>query len=160
MTTEETSEPGSGSGRPLHNRKLERPWIVRKLCRELALSNKTQTLLATEYGVAQSSMTEFKQRHADEINAIRDDASNEFAGLWIAEKQNRIKVYERQLDGIQHMLSTADPDQIPALLKVAQAGLKSVAEEMGQLTARVAVQADVTAKVQYVVEGLDPEDLK
>ncbi len=144
-------------------RKLSRPWIVRKLVRDIALSNKTERVLAEEYDCAPSSINEFKQRHASEINAVREDAENEFAGLWIADKQNRIKVYEEQIEHITDRIEEGRLGKLAedeaALLRLVQSGLKSVAEEMGQLTARVAVQGEVGARVTHEVVGLDPKDL-
>lgn len=153
-STSEARPPGT------HNRKLSHPAIKLKLIRELALSGKTQRQLAEEYGVVESSMTEFKQRNADAVNAVREDAANEFAGIWIADKANRVMAYKEQVEFIQDRIEQGLEDDPVASLKVVQAGLKAVAEEMGQLTARVAVQADVTAKVNYRVEGVDTEALK
>jgi hypothetical protein len=142
-------------------RKLSKPWIRVKLIREIALSGKTERQLAEEYDCAPSSINEFKKRHAERINAVREDASNEFAGIWIADKAKRIETYMAQVEYIEGKIAdgTAGEDEA-ALLRLSQAGLKSVAEEMGQLTARVAVNADVAAKVNYEVVGVDTEALK
>ncbi len=143
-----------------HNRKLTHPAVKLKLIRELALSGKTQHQIAEEYGVVDSSITEFKQRNADAINQVRENAQDEFAGLWIADKANRIMAYQEQIDAIQRALQDGTVEDVTQLLKVQQAGLKSVAEEMGQLTARVAVQGEQTIKVEHRVLGIDTEALR
>ncbi len=139
--------------------KLSHPAVSLRLIREIALSGKPQVQLAAEYDVSESAITQFKQRNAEAINDVRDDAANEFAGLWSAKKVNRVRAYEQQLAFVAERIEQGLEDDPVAALKVAQAGLKAIAEEMGQLTARVAVQADVTAKVNYEVKGMNPEDL-
>ncbi len=138
--------------------KLSHPAVKLKLIRELALSGKTQRQLAEEYGVVESSMTEFKHRHAEAINDVRENASDEFAGLWIAKKQNRIQAYMDQVDFLAQRVEdgTEDPE---AAFKVAQSALKAVAEEMGQLTARVAVAGDVGARVTHELVGVNVEEV-
>lgn len=139
--------------------KLSHPAVSMRLIRELALTNKTQRQLAEEYGVVQSSICAFSERNADAINDVRENAEDEFAGLWVAKKQNRVAAYKEQIDYIADRIGEGLEDDPVAALKVAQAALKAVAEEMGQLTARVAVQADVQAKVRYEIVGVNPEDL-
>lgn len=140
--------------------KLSHPAVKLRLLRELALANKTQRQIAEEYDCAVSSVNEFMKRNAEAINDIRENAEDEFAGLWVAKKKNRIAAYEEQIAFLQERIDRGAEDDPQGALKVAQAALKMVAEEMGQLTARVAVQADVNARVQYVVEGVDTEALK
>lgn len=141
-------------------RKLSKPWIRLKLIREIALSGKTERQLAEEYGCAPSSINEFKKRHAERINAVREDASNEFAGMWAAEKRNRVEVLQGHVEHIGEMIENGDStEDTTALVKTVQAGLKQIAEEMGQLTARVAVQGEVGAKVTHEVVGVEIEEV-
>lgn len=139
--------------------KLSHPAVKYQLIRDLALSGSTQRALAEKYDCAVSSINEFQGRNAAAINAVRDDAANEFAGIWIAEKTKRVMAYKEQVDYLNDRIEELGVEDAMAAFKVAQAALKGAAEEMGQLTARVAVQADVNAKVQYEVKGVDTEAL-
>jgi hypothetical protein len=143
---EDDEEETGGSRR----RKLTQGHIVTKLCRELAVGEKSQVQLAEEYDVAQSSISTFKKRHAERIREIQQNLDNEFAGLWIAEKANRIAEYQADVEMIG---STTKAD----LLRVKATILKAVSEELGQLPARVNVT--VTNPVTYIVKGVDVDDL-
>lgn len=135
---------------PENRHKLSPGHIVNKLCRELAVAEKPQVQLSEEYGVSQSAISQFKARHKDRIEAIRNKLDDEFAGLWIAEKANRIAEYQADVEFIG---ATTKAD----LLRVKATILKAVSEELGQLPARVNVT--VTNPVTYVVKGVDPDDL-
>lgn len=130
--------------------KLERPWVRRALIVDLATSGKTQVELARKYGVANSSMTEFKQRHLDEIEEQRAAGLEEFAGIRIAEKSIRLATYEA-------LLATAveDGDQ-RAAIRI----LRNVAEEMGHLPQRIQMGGEVGVRTTYEIVGVDPEALK
>lgn len=145
----------SNGGGPLARKKqytLERGWVTRKLIIELARQEKTRTKLASEYGVTTASITTFAHRHRTEIDEVKADIENEFAGLWIAQKYARIAEYQADVDAIG---DTTDPD----LLKVKHTALKAVAEEMGQLPARVAVNVE-SKTVNYTINGIDPGQLR
>ena len=132
--------------------KLSRPWIKRQLCRDLAISELNQSQLAVKYDCVPSAITEFKKRNTAEINAIRDDLENEFAGLWAANKANRIKVLEDQLEHVANRIGSGAEDEA-GLLRVSQRAIMLIDEVLVHLTARIAVQADVTATVNYQVMG-------
>lgn len=136
-----------------------RPWVRHALQRELATGNQTQSALARKYGVSPSSITEFKQRHAEKIEAIRADAENEFAGLLIAEKANRLAVYERLLE---HAMGATDSDQgddegeaPPVDGKLAARVLRQIAEEMGHLPTRMQVSGELGTTTRYVISDAD-----
>lgn len=147
MDDSSIEEPETEETRP---RKLTQGHIVTKLCRELAVAEKSQVQLAEEYGVAQSSISTFKKRHQERIKQIQQNLDDEFAGLWIAEKANRIAEYQADVEMIG---TTSKAD----LLRVKATILKAVSEELGQLPARVNVT--VTNPVTYIVKGANPEDL-
>ena len=130
--------------------KLERPWVRHKLITELATSGKTQAQLAREYAVAESSMTEFKQRHLDDIEARRAAAGEEFAGVLIAEKATRLATYESLLAD-----AVAKGDERSAIRI-----LRNVAEEMGHLPQRIQMGGEVGVRTTYEIVGVDPEALK
>jgi transposase-like protein len=130
--------------------KLERDWVRRALIIDLATSGDTQVKLARKYGVANSSLTEFKQRHADEIAAEREAGLEEFAGILIADKANRLAIYEELLE-----VARAKGDERSALRI-----LRNVAEEMGHLPQRIQMGGEVGVRTSYEIVGVDPEALK
>lgn len=129
--------------------KLERGWAQARLIRDLATQEKTQVQLAAEYGVTQSSVSEFASRHADDIAGVRSRIEDEWAALWAADKFNRVAELQSDIEGLD---STADEK----LLRVKHAALRQIAEELGQLKTHV----EVGGKVTYVIEGIDPEVLR
>lgn len=154
-----------------HRRPLSRGHIKWKLIQELARQDKTQRALAREYDVAHSSITEFKQRHAAEIAEVRADLENEFAGLWIAQKTQRLAEYQTDAEEIGDARVQAivghDEDGEPitaekvdaALIRAKHAALRAAAEELGQIPAKVNITIDPVT-VRYEVVGVSPEDLK
>ena len=145
--------------------------VKRKLIRELALGALKQTQLADKYDVTPAAITLFKQRNADEINAIRADMDNEYAGLLIVQKAYRLGTLQTLLE----MALTPQP-KVSASGRVAYVTdpatgeermveeialdsatriLKQVAEEMGQLPTRVQLSGELTEHVTYKIEGPD-----
>jgi predicted transcriptional regulator len=126
--------------------KLEYPWNRNALIRDLAIGNQTQTQLAAEFGVSQSAICEFKQRHEDEIIEVTNDLANEYAGLRLAEKAERIATYT---DIIETALDTGET-------KNAIRALRNIAEELGHLKLNIAADVNTT---RYVIETPDGTDL-
>lgn len=131
---------------------LERGWVKYKLIRELAQGIKSQAKLAEEYGVNVGSIAKFKTRHQTEIDETAAGFEDEFAALWVAQKAQRLAELQSDIDAID---SDADPDR----LKIKHAALKQVAEELGQLPSRMAVNVN-TAPVTYKIEGVDMDKLR
>lgn len=147
--------------------KLERPWIRRELIVKLAHSGKTQRALAEEYGVAQSSIFEFAQRHRAEVEQVRADKENEFAGIAIADKANRLATYqavlERLAGAVEANADLGDDEQAMDEKTANAVGkiLRNVAEELGHLPNRVTLGGEVgLTHTNYTVNGVDPENLK
>jgi predicted transcriptional regulator len=128
---------------------LERGWRRAALIRDLATGEKTQVQLGQEYGVTQGAVSQFADRHRDEITAVRTSIDDEWAALWVAQKFNRIAEMQSDIEAIE---GTADEK----LLRVKHAALRQIAEELGQLKTHV----EVGGKVTYVIEGIDPEVLR
>jgi len=143
----------------------------RRVMRDLALSGLTQQAIADKYGVGQSAVAMFKQRHADAIAAIAADAADEYAGIWIAQKANRLEA----LAEIAEIAMQPTPkitnkgtlafDESGNVIKevdgrLAAQVMKQAAEEMGQLPTRLQVSGDMNTTTTYRVEGVSPEDLK
>ena len=156
--------------------KLELPWTRRELVVDLALSGKTQEALAEKYGCTQGAISQFKAKHATDIQAVRDDSENEFAGIAIAQKATRLATYldmlEKALmpapkvnskgeimyglpdeDGVRHPIMEVD-------LSVAQKIQRNVAEELGHLPNRVTLGGEVGIRTDYTINGVEPEALK
>lgn len=156
--------------------KLELPWIRRQLVVDLALSGKSQLALGEKYGASQQAVSQFAERHATEVQAVRDDSENEFAGIAIAEKANRLATYLDMLEKalmpvpkvngkgeIIYGLPDADGERHPIMeidLAVAQKIQRNVAEELGHLPNRVTLGGEVGVTTNYTVNGVDPGALK
>ena len=158
---------GDGSGG-----KLELPWIRRAIMVQLATGNKTQEAIAREYGADGSAITAFKKRHADEIQAIRDNAMDEFTGIAIAEKAARLAAYEDilrkcmtptpKMAGKEYVHDPKNPGEIVYEInaKEAMKALRQVAEELGHLPSRIVLAGGLEVKTNYTLNGVDPENLK
>jgi len=134
--------------------------------------DKTNADLARKYGVERAAIGKFAKRYATEIDEVKAQIEDEMAGLWIAMKKARIAEYQQSLEDINDLLAldldpetapreTADENELvivgaklPALLKAKATVLHQVAEEMGQLPARVQVNVN-DQRVNYVIEGVD-----
>lgn len=143
----------------------------RQIVRELALGEMTQQALADKYGVVQSAIAAFKQRHADEIEAVRQNADDEFAGILIAQKAARLaslaEIHEKAMTPTPKITNkgTLAFDPEGKLIeefdgRLAAQVLKQAAEEMGQLPTRLEVKGDMQTTTTYRVESVDVEDLK
>jgi len=168
MTQGPTHEPGSdlvphgevqdgvkGTARPEPGQAkryaLEKPWVRGKLIRDLAIGEMTQDALGIRYGVSRKSITEFKKRHDAEVESVRSQIDDEYAGEWIANKLDRLRVYQ---EAAERMAEGRSPRNAEVLVNI----LKGAAEELGQLPARTQVQVN-TQNVEYKVYGINPDDL-
>ena len=130
-----------------------KPWERRQLCRELAAGELTRAQLARKYGINRSGITRFAQRHAREIDDIKANLDDEFAGLWIASKAARIAAYQADAERSEDGGYGSHYEQIRTRLQI----YRAVAEELGQLPGRTTV---TVVPVVHVVEGVDLEALK
>lgn len=124
--------------------KLERAYARRRLIIDLAKEEKTQQELAALYGCAQSSISEFKDRNMPAILEARLDLGNEFTGLWIAQKLDRLAELEAMYE--DGTISARDRETKAMLLRHA-------AEELGQIPNKSTL--DVTMDVRVRIEGVD-----
>jgi hypothetical protein len=130
---------------------LERGWVKHRLIRDFALGEKTGAQLAEQYGVSQTSISAFKKRNAMEIEDVRNNLADEYAGVWVAQKLDRIAEYQQAAEKMASGTSARNQEVLVSILK-------AVAEELGQLPARTQVQVN-TANVVYEVVGIPLEDL-
>ena len=129
------------------------PWLRRTLCRELAAGEVKRAALARKYGVTPAAITLFAKRHGAEIDAIKRDLDDQFAGLWIADKAARIATYQADLEQSSTGGFGTHFEQIRTRTQI----LRAVAEELGQLPPRTTL---MVMPVVHILEGVDPEALK
>src|ERR1035441_6015612 len=106
-----------------------RPWQRHKLLRELAAGDRTSAQLAADYGMTASGIRDFKKRHRPQVDAMAAADADEFAGLWIADKGQRIAAYEADYGQAGDGAQAGHHEWIKARTAI----LRSVAEELGQL---------------------------
>lgn len=131
---------------------LERPWNRRRLIHELARGERTVTELAEAYGVTHGAVSQFRDRHTTEIVEVRQNLEDEFAGMWIASKRERLAVYQ---EDAEKLAESEDPE----LIRIKHNILKAVAEELGQLPSKMSISVGAKT-ITYVVDGVDMEQLR
>lgn len=124
---------------------LERGDVKVKLIRQLALGELSQAELARRHDVTPAAMTRFVQRHAERIAEVASKLDDQFAGIELADKVARVAVLNQQVLADLELL--ADPDtagkagvQRAEMVRVIQSGVRAIADELGQIPARVQVQ--------------------
>jgi Cu/Zn superoxide dismutase len=138
---------------------LERGRVRLMLIDELAGKTSTNVALGKKYGVSTTAITNFGKRHAAEIAEVREKAAEEFRGLWIAEKRNRLAEYQQDAEDVETALAAGINTDPSTLYGAKHRALRNTAEELGQLPNKPGA-IDVSAKVTYEVSGVDLNDLK
>lgn len=138
----------NGQRQPLEGR----AWTRRALMRDLALGKETQEQLADKYGCGRYSIIDFKKRHAAEIAEIVRRTEDEFAGIAITDKANRLAMYQEQVEKAE---DRGDWKLVARLLR-------QVAEEMGHLPSRMQITGAIDVHTSYTIQGEDgtPVDLE
>lgn len=147
----------------------------RKLIREIALGDETQSQLARRYGVTAQSMSDFKKRNADEIAAVAADADNEYAGMLIASKAYRLALLEQIVEQagipvpkvtpagkIVHRWNaeTGEDEEVMEIdVRAQMQAVKQAAEELGQLPSRVTLSGQIDTTTVYKIVNVSDEDL-
>lgn len=126
------------------------------LIRELAEGALNQTELGEKYGISNARVSQINSEERERIEAMRADLDNEYAGIWIADKANRVRTYDALAERLTEALEDETDSQLVRQLVNVQ---KAVAEEMGQLPSRVTVNIEKPV-VHHVIEGVDPGDVK
>lgn len=121
----------------------------------LAAGEHTQGQIAELLGVTQQAISLFAKREAEAVVEVQKNLDDEFAGLWIAQKENRIAEYEALMED----LATADHSD-PAVVRAKALALKSVAEELGHLPGRLTVSGQLDTQTRYTINGVDPEAMR
>lgn len=151
--------------------------VRRKLVRELALKppDVTYSAIAKKYGVALPSLTEFRHRHADEIEAVAKNADDEFAGMLIAQKAFRLaalqELFEKAMTPQPKVSANGKvtyayneetgADEMITEVQIGEArqALKQAAEELGQLANRMTVNGDINTTTTYRIVNVTDQDL-
>lgn len=143
--------PRRSDNRPATKGHLERGWVKHRLIRDIALGEKTGVQLAEQYGVSQNSISHFKKRYGLEIEEVRNNLADEYAGVWVASKLERIRQYQ---EAAEKMAAGQSPRNVEVLVSI----LKAVAEELGQLPARTQVNVS-QENVTYEIVGVSVDDI-
>lgn len=137
---------------------LRLPWIKLATQRDLAEGKLSMTEIAAKLDISINAVSQFAKRHAPVIEAMRADLQNEMAGLWVAEKQNRIAVLQEDIENADFLQSILPGGDSGAVARIKHNALKQVAEELGQIPNKSQVQH--TGKVEYNFVGIDTADLQ
>jgi hypothetical protein len=149
--------------------------VRRQVVRDLALSGLSQNELAEKYGVSQPAISQFKARNAEEIAAVAAKADDEFAGILIAQKANRLAVYNElvgkaleptpKVTPAGKLITVIDPETnepkivMEVDVRAAATVLKQAAEEMGQLPTRLQVSGEMATTTTYRIQNVSNDDL-
>lgn len=139
----------NGSGK---SRKLT-PFDRREIQRALADGTEKRAAIARRFGVTAGYITQFAKQYAREIDDIKRDLDNEFAGLWIASKVNRVLAYQADYARTLNDPKASHHEWVKARAMISH----NVAEELGQLPPRATV---TVMPIVHVLEGVDPDLLK
>ena len=128
------------------------PWHKLALLRELAAGDTKHGMLAKKYGMSPQSLSNFAKRYASEIEDIRENFADQFAGMPYAKKRNRIMKYAEEIERLDNH-PNADHFEWS---KARQNALRNIAEELAQLPPR---QQVTVIPVAHIIEGIDLNDL-
>lgn len=147
----------------------------RQIVRLLAAQELSLGQIAERYNCTPQAVGQFRDRNAEEIAAVRANMDDEFAGLAIASKVNRVallqEIAEKALQPVPKISAngkvtyvTNEDGESEMVMEVdaraAMAALKQVAEELGQLVARTQMTGDMQTTTTYRIESVNVEDLK
>lgn len=127
------------------------PVARRQLLRALAAGER-QADVARQFGISRQAVSQFARQHPDEIETFKAKLEDEYAGLWIAEKANRITAYEDEYSRAAGHKQADHHEWIKTRVTI----LHTVAEELGQLPPR---QQTVVMPVVHVIESVDLDQL-
>src|SRR3546814_477575 len=122
--------PKRSDGRAAVKGHLERGWVKHRLIRDFALGEKTGVQLSEQYGCSVTSISQFKKRHAMEIEEVRNNLADEYAGVWVANKINRIQEYQAAAEKMANGQSPRNAEVLVTILKAVEIGRASCRERV------------------------------
>lgn len=137
---------------PILETEQARPEVIRLLA-----GGGTNRAIARQFGCNPASVGEFKFRHKEEIDRLREQlraVAVEETGLWIADKVRRVEVLQDQADQLLTALDTATVDTMTELTNTLVRVLHEAAEQLGQLPSRPTVQLTQQI-INYRFTGVD-----
>jgi hypothetical protein len=129
------------------------PWQRHKLLRELAVGERSSAQLSADYGMTASGIRDFKKRHRAQVDEMAADLANQFSGLWIADKGQRLAAYQADYEQAAAGEKSGHHEWVKARTGI----LHAVAEETGQLPPRATV---TVIPVDHVIVNVDLDALK
>jgi|SRR5215207_2158221 len=151
---------------PEHGEKKPRMPAHTRLQLMLDLANGEYSIkqLGKKYDRHSTNIAQFSMRHREEINAIKAAKGDAMAALWIANKAKRVATYQGDVERLEKELgiNADNPDEVtnkkdnPALVRARALLLRSVAEELGDLT----MKQEHSGVVEYRILGVDVDKLK
>lgn len=147
-----------------HGKRAHLPAHARlQLMLDIANGEYTNKQLAKKYDRHPTSISQFGMRHKAEIDAIKIAKGDAMAALWIASKAKRVATYQSDAEFLEKEMgiNAENPDDVsnkkdnPALVRARALLLRSVAEELGDLT----MKQEHTGVVEYRIVGIDTEKL-
>lgn len=122
-----------------------RAWDRLNIIRDLAFSKETITAMAKRLGVTREALSRFKTRHKAEIEDVIARADSEFRGIAVADKTNRLAMYQQLVEDAE------DRGDWKLCARI----LRQVAEEMGHLPSRMQITGAVDVHTSYSITGAD-----
>lgn len=131
---------------------LEAGYRKHYLIADLAQDELTYQQLGEKYGCTRQAIGAFARRHAHEILSKRQAAADEYHGVWVASKLDRLRTIQAAAEDMAAGVGSTRHAEVLSKL------LKDAAEELGDLPARAQVQVQNNIVTTEVV-GISTEDL-
>jgi hypothetical protein len=135
-----------------------------ELIRRLAVGDETHEVLAVEFGRSTQAVKQFAARNADEVRSAKQalvaDPNDEYAGVAIAKKLNRIADANQDLADVIELLENADltPTQRKGFLGLKSKLRREVAEEKGELPVRSHLELAMTGNPWAAYDAVAIDD--
>lgn len=114
--------------------------------------------VAKKYNCSAKRVLTFLQENLFTIEEVRANSDDEYAGLWITRRAERIAAHEQFVQDIEDALNSGwseDPQVYAKLRRLQMMSLRYVEESLGQLPNRVTVDSSSQVTVKYTVEGAE-----
>lgn len=112
--------------------------------------------IGRKHRVSAKRVYDFLQEHQFEVEQVRADRDNDYAGQWTANKAIREAAHEQFIEDIEAQLEGGwkeDPNVYAKLRRLQMLSLRYIEESRGELPQRLQVIADSDVSVRYTVEG-------